>query len=111
MAGRSSGPSGFPPLDWRNRFAAPYEETQDDDPFKISNPQARFLTNMPRLGLSKYKTDLQKFYNHAFAILDVAPDKITATYYEYPSWGEASAPPSDPVIDKFLYQEHLVPMR
>jgi predicted phosphodiesterase len=88
-----------------------YEETQDDDPFKISNPQARFLTNMPRLGLSKYKTDLQKFYNHAFAILDVAPDKITATYYEYPSWGEASAPPSDPVIDKFLYQEHLVPMR
>ena len=90
-----------------------YEETQDGDPYEVKYPEARFLLedDMPRLKLSKYKTDLQEFYNHAFAILDVTPDKITATYYEYPSWGEASAPPSDPLIDKFLYQEHLVPMR
>ena len=36
-----------------------YEETQDDDPFKINNPAAKFMKNMPRLALSKYKTDLQ----------------------------------------------------
>jgi Calcineurin-like phosphoesterase len=88
-----------------------YEETEKDDPFQINYPEARFIKNMPRLGLSNYKTDLQKFYNHAFATLDVTPDKITATYYEYPSWGVGSAPPSDPAIEKYLYQEHLIPMR
>jgi hypothetical protein len=89
-----------------------YEETEKEDPFQINYPQARFINKMPRLGLSTYKTDLQKFYNHAFAVLDVTPDKITATYYEYPSWGAASAPPSEPPIsNKFLYQEHLFPMR
>jgi hypothetical protein len=88
-----------------------YEETQDEDPYMINNPEARFMKKMPRLGLSQYKTDLQRFYYHAFAVLDVAPDKITASYYEYPSWGEAIAPPSDPPIGKYLYQEQLLPMR
>lgn len=88
-----------------------YEETLDDDPFKINNPPAKFMKNMPRLGLSKYKTGVQNFYNHAFAILDVAPDKITASYYEYPSWGAGNAPASEPPVGKFLYQEELLPMR
>ncbi len=88
-----------------------YEETQSEDPYAINNPPAKFMKNMPRLKLSDFKTDLQSFYNHAFAIFDVAPDKITASYYEYPSWGEAKMPPSDPPIDKYLYQEQLMPMR
>jgi hypothetical protein len=88
-----------------------YEEDEDGDPYAIKHAEAPFLKNMPRLKLSKYRTNLQNFYNHAFAILDVTPDKITATYYEYPSWGTASAPPSDPTIDKYMYQEHLIPMR
>jgi 3',5'-cyclic AMP phosphodiesterase CpdA len=88
-----------------------YEETETGDPLEIKHKEARFLTNMPHLHISNYKTDLQKFYNHAFAILDVTPDKMTATYYEYPSWGTASAPPAEPTIDKYMYQEHLVPMR
>jgi len=87
-----------------------YEETEDADPFAINYPAARFMVT-PRLGLSKYKSDLQTFYNHAFAILDVAPDKIMASYYEYPSWGQANAPAADPPIDKYLYQEQLMPMR
>ena len=66
---------------------------------------------MPKLSRSTWKTNTQNFYDHAFGILDVTPDKITAAYYEYPSWGTASGPPSDPTIDKFMYQEHLVPMR
>ncbi len=88
-----------------------YEETRDDDPFEVKYPKARFMNNMPRLGLSKYKSNLQTFYNHAFAILDVGPDKITASYYEYPSWGQGNAPSADPPIDKYLYQEQLLPMR
>ena len=88
-----------------------YEEDETGDPYDIKHPEARFLDKMPRLHVSNYTTGLQKFYNHAFAILDVTPDRVTATYYEYPSWGTASGPPSDPAIDKFMYQEHLVPMR
>jgi 3',5'-cyclic AMP phosphodiesterase CpdA len=88
-----------------------YEETMDDDPFKINNPAAKFMKNMPRLGLSKYKTGLQNFYNHAFAILDVAPDKITTSYYEYPSWGAGNPPAPEPPVGKPLYQEELSPMR
>jgi calcineurin-like phosphoesterase family protein len=89
-----------------------YEETVDEDPFKINYPQARFIPNMPRLGLSPYKTDLQRFYNHAFAILDVAPEKITATYYEYPSWGADNAPQQEPPVGPHhLYKEDLLPAR
>jgi hypothetical protein len=88
-----------------------YEEAQSENPYAINNPPAKFMKNMPRLNLSNYATKPQSFYNHAFAILDVAPDKITASYYEYPSWGEANAPSSDPPIDKYLYQEQLMPMR
>ena len=88
-----------------------YEETLDEDPFKINHAAAKFMKNMPRLGLSKFKTGLQRFYNHAFAILDVTPDKITASYYEYPSWGEAAAPASEPPIDKPLFREQLSSLR
>jgi Calcineurin-like phosphoesterase len=104
--------AGDPPLK-KGRLVgcSAYEETQDDDPYTINNPPAKFIADMPRLGLSEYKTDLQSFYNHAFAILEVAPDKITASYYEYPSWGEAKAPPSDPPIGNYMYQEQLLPMR
>jgi hypothetical protein len=87
-----------------------YEESTGDDPFKIEYPQARFMEEMPRLRLSKFG-DGQNFYNHAFAILDVAPDKIMASYYEYPSWGEASAPKTDPTIGEALFREDLMPAR
>jgi hypothetical protein len=56
-----------------------YEESTGDDPFRIKYPQAGFMAEMPRLKLSKFG-DGQNFYNHAFAVLDVGPDKITASY-------------------------------
>jgi hypothetical protein len=56
-----------------------YEETQNENPYAINNPAAKFMKNMPRLNLSDFKTDLQSFYNHAFAIFDVAPERITAS--------------------------------
>ena len=88
-----------------------YEETQNENPYQVKYPQAPFIKDMPLLKISQYKTDIQDFYNHGFAIFDVAPDKITASYYEYPSWGQSKAPASDPPIDKFIYQETLLPMR
>jgi hypothetical protein len=57
------------------------------------------------------KSPLGSAANHGFAIFDVAPDKITASYYEYPTWGQRKAPPSDPPIDNYIYQETLLPMR
>lgn len=84
-----------------------YEETLGEDPYAIVNPEARFIADMPRLTRSRWKTDTQEFYNHAFAILDVSPDKIAASYYEYPSWGEDSGPASDPEIGDPIYREDV----
>ncbi len=83
-----------------------YEETLDENPYEIVYPEASFIEDMPKLSRSTWKTGAQNFYNHAFGILDVTPDKITAAYYEYPSWG-AHGPTSDPEIGKPLYQEDL----
>jgi hypothetical protein len=88
-----------------------YEETLDGDPFKINYPEARFIKNMPRLKVSKYATGAQNFYNHAFAIFDIAPEKITASYYEYPSWGQDGGPGVEPGIGQPMYQEDLLPTR
>ena len=64
-----------------------------------------------QLSLSKFLTGSHKFYNHAFAVLEVAPEGITASYYEYPSWGSNNAPPRDPPIGRPLFRERLDPMR
>jgi hypothetical protein len=86
-----------------------YEENVSEDPFAIKYQDVRFLENMKKLGQSSFKTADQSFYNHAFAILDVAPDAITASYYEYPSWGQATAPQSEPPIGEVFFQETLSP--
>jgi hypothetical protein len=84
-----------------------YEETSGEDPYTVHHSQARFIKDMTQLTLSEYGTDLQKFYNHAFAVFDVTPDKITVSYYEYPSWGLVGGPPSDPAIGVYMYQEDV----
>jgi hypothetical protein len=89
-----------------------YEENVGEDPFARKYTDVRFIAGMPQLGRSNFKTGGQSFYNHAFAILDVAPEKITATYYEYPSWGLDNKPPSEPKIpDGNFHQEELRPTR
>ena len=66
-----------------------YEETQAEDPYKINYNQVRFFAGTTwRLNVSQF-ADPQTFYNHAFAIFDIAPEKITVNYYEYPSWGQS----------------------
>jgi hypothetical protein len=103
---------GQPPLK-KGRLVgcSAYEETLMEDPYGINNPEARFIADMPRLQHSQWMTDVQQFYNHAFAILDVAPDKITASYYEYPSWGADSGPASLPEIGKPIYKEEIPYLR
>jgi hypothetical protein len=102
--------SGDPPLKkGRLLGCSAYEETQQQDPYEINYREARFMTDMKRLNLSKYNTGLQSFYNHAFGIFDIAPDKVTVSYYEYPSWGATDGPTPDPKIGKFLYRENLLP--
>jgi hypothetical protein len=87
-----------------------YEEAIDEDPYAINHPEVPFsATN--HLSPSKFLTGSQKFYNHAFAILDVAPDEIKASYFEYPSWGANNPPPRDPPIGKALYQEQIAQLR
>jgi len=99
---------GDPPLKkGRLLGCSAYEETLNEDPYEINHPEARFIKDMPKLSRSTWKTGAQDFYNHAFGILDVTPDKIIATYYEYPSWGAVGGPTSDPQIGKPLYQEDL----
>lgn len=87
-----------------------YEETVGEDPYAINHPQVPF-SKTAQLSPSKFRTGSQKFYNHAFAILEVRPDGITTSYYEYPSWGANNAPPRDPPIGKPLFRERLDPMR
>jgi hypothetical protein len=86
-----------------------YEENEGDDPYKINNSEARFVQNMKTLSQSTFKTGRTSFYNHAFAVLEVTPEKIMASYYEYPSWGTDNPPPSEPGIGVPLYTETLTP--
>jgi hypothetical protein len=89
-----------------------YEETIEELPFSI-NPAckaAEFMDHMPRLQVSKYRSDLQKFYDHAFAMLDVSPERITASYYAYPSWDQDFSMPHEPEIAAPLFPETLLPV-
>jgi len=87
-----------------------YEETATDDPFRVDRAckAAAFMDNMPRLQLSKYRNATQRFYNHAFALLDVTPQQIKVSYYEYPSWDPDAAPP-EPELGPPIFVEVLLP--
>ena len=88
-----------------------YEATKADDPFAISpaNKAAAFMDKMPRLKLSRYRGATQRFYDHAFALLEISPQRIKVSYYEYPSWDQDHAPP-DPDIAEPLFVETLEPI-
>ena len=65
------------------------------------------MKNMKRLNVSRYRSHLQKFYDHAFALLDVTPQRITAKYYSYPSWDQDFHVPAEPALDEPIYGEEL----
>ena len=93
------------------RRCSAYEESQAQDPFRIDEAckAASFMDHMPRLKLSKYRSHMQAFYDHAFALLEVSPQQIKVSYYDYPSWDQKFAPP-DPPIGPPLFTEVLSPI-
>jgi predicted phosphodiesterase len=89
-----------------------YEETIEELPYSITPAckAAEFMEKMPQLQVSKYRSDLQKFYDHAFAMLDVSPERITASYYAYPSWDQDFSMRHEPEIAEPLFRETLLPV-
>jgi hypothetical protein len=65
-----------------------------------------YRADMPRL------TKEDHYYYHGYSILDFArakaDDPITASYYEFPSWGESA--PANPE-GRRIYQEEILPKR
>jgi hypothetical protein len=86
-----------------------YEENVSANPFERKYQEVRFIKDMKELGQSKFKTGATSFYNHAFGVLEIAPDQITATYYEYPSWGSDNPQSPDPPIGDSFHPETLSP--
>jgi hypothetical protein len=86
-----------------------YEENVSENPFAQKYVEARFIKDMKQLGQSAFKTGGASFYNHAFAVLEIAPEQITATCYEYPSWGLDNPQSPDPPIGDSYHPETLSP--
>ncbi|HTL63642.1 MAG TPA: metallophosphoesterase [Pseudolabrys sp.] len=86
-----------------------YEEAQNESPYD-KHPDCtpvEYLPNMPQLGFSQYKSLTQKFYNHAFTLLEISPAKIVAKYFEYPSWDQDYRPDPAPPIANPIYTEDI----
>ena len=60
-----------------------------------------------QLGISRYRSHLQNFYDHAFALLEVTPERITAKYYTYPSWDQDFQMPAEPELGAPMHVEEL----
>jgi hypothetical protein len=86
-----------------------YEDTVADDPYAVTEAckAAAFIDRMPRLKLSKYRSALQTFYDHAFAVLEIAPEQVKVSYYEYPSWDQDFHIDHEPALGEPLYTEEL----
>jgi len=85
-----------------------YEESLQEDPYKINYNAVAYANNMPRLELSPFATNMQKFYNHAFALLEVSPAKIDVSYFQYPSWDQDHSGAPLPLGPAF-FKETLLP--
>lgn len=88
-----------------------YEELESADPYKINYPEIRYFINPQtgrpvQLGVNADPNGV-KYYNHGYAVIDLGgrhkpTDPVTATYYEFPSWGDHK--PLNPAASA-LYQE------
>ncbi len=106
--------TGRPPLrKGRLVGCSAYEESVGQDPYGITKgcEAAAFMKDMKRLKTSKYRSHLQKFYDHAFALLEVTPERITAKYYSYPSWDQDFRMPAEPELKEPIFTEELPLMR
>ncbi len=84
--------------------ASAYEETVAEDPYAITYKEISYLDP------EKYRLDAsQGYYNHGFAIIDLArttpTDGVKATYYQYPSWAGVESNPPDKATE--MYSETI----
>jgi hypothetical protein len=84
-----------------------YEESLTDNPYHV-DPRCTavaFMNGMKMLDRSPYKSSTQDFYNHAFALLEVSPQQIKASYYQYPSWDQDFAPVHAPLTPPLYFED------
>lgn len=85
-----------------------FEESVGDSPYSINDAckDVAFMDGMKMLTPSRYRSSTEELYYHAFALLDVSPQQIKVSYYEYPSWDQ-DFPPMQPPLTAPLYVEEL----
>jgi len=83
-----------------------FQSGADPDPYAIKFDKVSYIDKMPKLGLSA-----EKFYNHAFALLEFSPQQIDVTYHQYPSWNRDFAGPHPDLITESLHSETILPAR
>jgi 3',5'-cyclic AMP phosphodiesterase CpdA len=102
--------TGRPPLrKGRLIGCSAYEESVSQDPYGVTKgcEAAIFMKDMKQLNVSSYRSHLQKFYDHAFALLEVTPQRITAKYFSYPSWDQDFQVPAEPELGEPIFAEEL----
>jgi len=86
-----------------------YEESKAENPYTNNFPNDVFYApDMKQVCLSPYQGDVENYYNHAMALLEISPAKMDVSYYQYPSWGLDFTPPK-PDEPTLLLKETIVP--
>ena len=68
-----------------------------------------YAPNMKPVDLSPYQEGIEKYYNHAMALLELSPTQIDVSYYQFPSWDSDFQPPTT-VTPTLLVKETITPM-
>ncbi|HLI56580.1 MAG TPA: metallophosphoesterase [Actinomycetota bacterium] len=83
-----------------------FQESLGEDPYAVVHPE---VTMQPFDGAPVLAGKIGDFYNHSYAIVTLpAPGgSASASYYQFPSWGEATAVPLPPGQKALLATEDL----
>lgn len=76
-----------------------FESQTEDDPYQVRYPDTPFREPLVRLSIE------HGWYDHGFAVVDLAGTAATAGYYRFPSWSGPA--PATPPAPQLLYQEDL----
>jgi len=76
-----------------------FESETEDDPYEVRYAGAPFRQPLVRLSVE------HGWYDHGFAIVDLAGAGATAGYYQFPSWSGPMPTPSP--VPELLYREEL----
>jgi calcineurin-like phosphoesterase family protein len=85
-----------------------FQSGEHEDPYEVKFSDVAYIDQMPQLGFSPFGPALQKYYNHAFALLEVSPAKIEVSYFEYPSW-DRDFKGNEPDLSAPFHRETIAP--